>query len=239
MNLETRAVPLDIQWIEKQDDAAVAEFEGMASTFGNVDLVGDVIERGAFGASLKKRPARRVRMLWQHDPDRPIGIWTEMQETDKGLRAKGQILLDVAQGRDAYALLKGGAIDSLSIGFRLDPKQTEYDDERRVRILKKIDLLEVSVVTFPANPKATISRVKHEGEFAEIREFERMLIEKGCSRSDAITIINEGYRALLVKRDADPETGDEGTRDAGLSDTIDTEIDRWRNLRKALRGGGN
>ena len=95
------------------DDATL---EGYASLFGNIDQGGDAVQPGAFRASLAE--GRKVRMLWQHDPNQPIGVWDDVREDQKGLWVRGRILIDLAKGREAAALVAAGAIDGLSIGYR-------------------------------------------------------------------------------------------------------------------------
>lgn len=96
------------------------EIEGYASFFGLTDQGGDVVLKGAYANSLKalKSKGRSVKMLWQHDPSQPIGIWDEVREDARGLYVKGRLLTDVARGREAVALIEAGAIDGLSIGYR-------------------------------------------------------------------------------------------------------------------------
>ena len=132
------------------------EFEGYLSTFHNEDLVGDVVLPGAFQESLlEKMP----KLLWMHNWDEPIGIFIEAKEDDKGLFVKARMPLDddFVRGRVAPQL-KAGSIDSMSIGFYR--KVTRYDEENNIRYLEKVDLIEGSLVTFPANPKAKIEAIK-------------------------------------------------------------------------------
>lgn len=143
-------------------------FSGYGSTFGNVDHDRDVIAAGAFSKSLKKKKVGKIKMLWQHDPHQPIGVWEEMHEDSRGLFVKGRLLLDVEKGREAYALMKAGVLDSMSIGFAIPSGGYEIDEKKRVRVIKEADLWEVSVVTFPANPKATIRRVKSAVPFQDL-----------------------------------------------------------------------
>ena len=93
-------------------------FSGYASLFGRVDLGKDVVEKGAFGASLKARGAAGIRMLFQHDPAEPIGVWTDIREDARGLFVRGRLAKDVVRAREVLSLMKGGALDGLSIGFR-------------------------------------------------------------------------------------------------------------------------
>lgn len=129
--------------------------EGYASYFGKRDKGGDVVVKGAYGRSLKalKDSGRSVKMLWQHDPAQPIGIWDEVREDARGLFVRGRLLEDVAKGREAKALIEAGAIDGLSIGYRT-VKATK--DDRGQRLLSELELWEVSLVTFPMLPEARV-----------------------------------------------------------------------------------
>ena len=133
-------------------------FEGYASIFGLTDLGGDQVAPGAFAQSLAKRGARQVRMLWQHDPAAPIGSWLSIEEDWRGLKVKGQLNLAVARAREAHALLREGAVDGLSIGFRV--KTARKTAGGGVRRLLELDLWEISIVTFPMLPQARVTSVK-------------------------------------------------------------------------------
>jgi uncharacterized protein len=130
--------------------------QGYASLFGRRDQGGDVVQKGAYATSLKAlaTAGRRVKMLWQHDPARPIGVWDEVREDATGLYVKGRILDEVAQGREAAALLAAGAIDGLSIGYRT--LRAERDGKGN-RLLAELELWEVSLVTFPMLPEARVT----------------------------------------------------------------------------------
>jgi hypothetical protein len=153
-------------------DGAVVE--GYASLFGRRDQGGDVVSRGAYGASLAALGAagRRVKMLWQHDPAQPIGVWDEVREDDRGLFVKGRILTDVAQGREALALIGAGAIDGLSIGYRT--VRAERDGKGQ-RILSELELWEVSLVTFPMLPDARVAAKGEEAPADTWRDLARVL----------------------------------------------------------------
>lgn len=131
--------------------------EGYASLFGLTDQGGDAVLPGAFAASLTRLSAKgdKVRMLWQHDPVKPIGVWDEIREDGKGLWVKGRLLPEVAQAREAAALIEAGAIDGLSIGYRTI--RAERDGKGR-RALSEVELWEVSLVTFPMLPEAKVDR---------------------------------------------------------------------------------
>jgi hypothetical protein len=141
-------------------DGAVALKEGAviagyASLFGASDQGGDVVQKGAYGASLARLAKVRsgVKMLWQHDPARPIGVWDEVREDARGLYVKGRLLLEVQAAREAHVLLQAGAIDGLSIGYRTVRSEKAQGGQR---LLHEIELWEVSLVTFPMLPEARV-----------------------------------------------------------------------------------
>jgi len=134
-------------------------FEGYASLFGIPDLGKDVVMPGAFADSLRKRGAADVRMLWQHDPAEPIGRWLAIVEDRRGLRVRGRLNLAVGRARDIHALMREGGVDGLSIGFRVERARAERPTG--LRRLEKLDLWEISVVTFPMLPGARVESVKN------------------------------------------------------------------------------
>lgn len=127
---------------------------GYASRFGEPDQSGDVVAPGAFGAALAqlKAAGRSVKMLWQHDAARPLGVWSEVSENRSGLWVRGRVLTDLAIGREAVLLMEAGALDGLSIGYRV--VRSERNRETGGRTLLEVDLWEVSLVTFPMLPTA-------------------------------------------------------------------------------------
>ncbi|KGK79997.1 peptidase U35 [Thalassobacter stenotrophicus] len=148
--------------------------EGYASYFGACDQGGDIVQSGAYGASLRalSTEGRSVKMLWQHDPAQPIGIWDEVHEDEKGLYVKGRLLLDVAKGREAAALIEAGAIDGLSIGYRT---QKASKNDKGQRLLNELELWEVSLVTFPMLPTARVGAKSDEAEAYLFRDMARAL----------------------------------------------------------------
>ena len=134
-----------------------AVIEGYASRFGLPDQGGDIVAKGAFGASLARLAAKgdKVRMLWQHDPTKPIGVWDEIREDETGLWVKGRLLSEVALAREAATLIDAGAIDGLSIGYRT--VRAEKDQKGR-RVLTEVELWEVSLVTFPMLAEAKVGK---------------------------------------------------------------------------------
>lgn len=215
----------------KELDSATGEFEGYASVFGVKDWYRDVVMPGAFKESLAehKKNGTMPKLLWQHDSHSPIGIFTDMYEDEKGLYAKGKLLLDVTLGREAYTLLKHKAVDAMSIGYstrRYEIVEDETDDMDGVRKLLQVDLWETSLVTFPANESALITNVKGEESLPTEREFERWLTrEAGFTRSQAITIIRDGYKALEDTRDA-------VKGDNGIAELLEAVKQRNANLKQ-------
>jgi len=178
--------------------------EGYGSVFGVRDAYDDVIAPGAYAESLKAHKAAGTMpaMLWQHDASAPIGVWLEMVEDAKGLRIKGRLALETAKGAEAYALLKMGALNGLSIGFVA--KQWAYDRDTDVRTLTEVELWEVSLVTFPANEAARITGVKAAdvASIKTIRQAEQTLRDAGFSADAAKALIAEVKRIALDERDA-------------------------------------
>lgn len=174
--------------------------EGYGSVFGVRDNYDDVIVAGAFQASLAAHRAAGTMpaMLWQHDATEPIGIWTEIVEDTKGLRMKGMLALDTARGKEAYALLKMGALNGLSIGFM--SKKWSYEGD--LRILAEVDLWEVSMVTFPANEAARITSVKSADDMSAPKDAERILREAGFSKSDATAFVSRVMRMGEARSDS-------------------------------------
>ena len=174
--------------------------EGYGSVFGVRDNYDDVIVAGAFQASLAAHRAAGTMpaMLWQHDATEPIGIWTEIVEDAKGLRMKGMLALDTARGKEAYALLKMGALNGLSIGFI--SKKWSYEGD--LRILAEVDLWEVSMVTFPANEAARVTSVKSADDMSAPKDAERILREAGFSKSDATAFVSRVMRMGEARSDS-------------------------------------
>ena len=169
--LSRKSYPMEIKEISEE-----GYFSGYGSVFDVVDDWDDVIVRGAFAETLQKKTPV---MLWQHDSAEPIGVYERIREDEIGLWLEGRLLLDIEKGREAHILLKNRAIRGLSIGFLPLAWEWETRDNKRVRVLKDIDLWEVSLVTFPANPKAVVDEVK------TVRGLENFLRDAGLSRSEA------------------------------------------------------
>lgn len=171
-------------------------FTGYASTFnGPVDSYGDIIAPGAFTKSLEKHRGDNTMpaLLWSHDMATPIGKWIDVEENALGLKVKGQLTLSVGKAREAYDLMKDGAL-GLSIGYQIPDGGSDWDNESRVRVIKQVDLFEVSTVAIPANPAAKITGVK---SIQTIREFETGLRDAlGFSSRQAKKLASHGWSAI-------------------------------------------
>ncbi|MEY9375970.1 HK97 family phage prohead protease [Rhizobium leguminosarum] len=177
-------------------DEDSGEFEGYGSVFGVIDSYNEVVDKGAFADSLAKNGL--PKLLLQHSTWMVGGIYLEAREDERGLYVKGQLNLKVNAAREAYELLKQGALTGLSIGFRT--LEEEINRETGITHLKRVKLYEVSIVTFPANEAATISAVKSAP--GNVRDFEDFLREAGkYSQQDAKLIASKGFNALLKHRE--------------------------------------
>ena len=193
---------LDVKFEIKTEeiDEEKGLFSGYGSIFNNKDLGNDVVMAGAFAQSIGKKGAKAIKLLYQHKQDEPIGVFDEIIEDQKGLKVKGRLAMGTQRGREVYELMKMGAIDGLSIGYRVDDKGYDYDKRRRRRMLKSVDLMEISAVTFPMNPRARVQAVK--GAERTVREWEELLRDVGSlSRTEAKAAASAVSKAL-EQRDA-------------------------------------
>ena len=201
MGKEYMDLPFEIKVDDLDEQTGI--FKGYGSTFGGKpDSYGDVIVEGAFRESLEAggRNGFGVGMLWQHDPRQPIGTWLELEENKKGLRVVGKLTKGVKQSDEALLLMKDGALRGLSIGYDLDKGGYEWDDEKKIRYLKKINLWEISPVTFPANTHAQITTVKAIEQATTERELERALRDAGLSQKEALIMVNRSKPYLRELR---------------------------------------
>ena len=200
--MELRYIDRPFEVKEVQEDGV---FEGFGSIFGNVDSYKEIVAPGAFTESLAgwKAAGRLPPVLWQHRSGEPIGPYLAMEEQAIGLHVKGQLLVnDVQRAKEARALMKAKAVNGLSIGFVT--REDSYDRVTGIRTLKKVDLWEVSVVTFPANPAAQISSVKSAIDgIQSYAEAEAFLREVGrLSKADATGFIAR-FKSLGGRSESD------------------------------------
>lgn len=187
-------------------------FSGYGSVFNTVDSYREAVAPGAFLKSLNDWRSKGAwpALLWQHDSRQPIGVYTSMVEDDKGLRVEGRLLIDsVQQAQEAYALMRAGAVNGLSIGYACTKWQE--DDEAGVTTLLEIDLWECSLVTFPANGDARVDTVKgllSQGTLPTLSDFEGFLREAGFSKSQAKAIAGKGLSHLIQREAGSPSSED-------------------------------
>ncbi len=209
-------IPLEIKSLHDR------EFEGHGSIFGNVDLGGDVVLPGAFKHSLAQheKAGSLPQMFWMHWPDRVPGKWLSMKEDKKGLKVKGT-LAETPLGDEIRTLLQMDAVKGLSIGYRTVDQEFAEDG---TRLLKELELWEVSVVSLPMNPLAQVAHAKSQlsaiGEYVPtLKEFERILREAGCSRTVAKNLVHN----MLAK--GDQREADDSLREAvvDMGDEVDLD----------------
>lgn len=205
----------------KEDIQENGVFTGYGSTFGGKpDSYGDIIAEGAFSKSLSKngRGGLGIAMLWQHKADKIPGVWKKFWEDKKGLGNEGMLALKTQLGSDAYELMQIGGIKAQSIGFdlprdktgKVKPSAYELDKTKNTRLLKEINLWEVSLVTFPANTNARITGVKNLKEARTVRELEHYLRDLGLSKNEAC------HLASMCKS---------GLRDSGADNEVEEILD--------------
>ncbi|MCV6576275.1 MAG: HK97 family phage prohead protease [Cohaesibacter sp.] len=197
MTFKTLTRPLSVKDISEK-----GEFAGYGSIFGNEDLYGDVVEKGAFVNSLKEKGSSGIKMLWQHDAHCPIGVFDKIEEDGKGLYVEGRLLIDVIdKAKEVYGLLTAKALDGLSIGYRT--VRSNWDEKNNVRRLMEVDLWEISMVTFPCNLEATVTAVK------SLRDLEGLLRDEGgFSRKEAAAIARGGFDGLKAVRESREQSDD-------------------------------
>lgn len=164
-------------------------FEGYGSVFGVKDSYSEIVAPGAFAETLEKHKSAGTMpaLLWQHRSGEPIGVYTSMSEDSIGLKVSGQLALKTSRGAEAYELLKMGAISGLSIGFM--PREDSYDKLTGITTLKKVDLWETSLVTFPANDAARVQGVKSIESIEDLKSAEQYLRDSGLSRRESVAFI--------------------------------------------------
>jgi uncharacterized protein len=184
-----------------KDDTGI--FTGYGSIFGNRDSYGEIVKQGAFKNSLSANPAQSIKLLWQHDPSMPIGVYEDIQEDEKGLLVRGRLLVnEVAKAKEAYALLKSGAITGLSIGYSIKPNGSLLGPDG-VKYLTDLNLREISLVTFPANTLANVTSIKSIKQIKTVRDFEKYLRDSGLSKKEAIALSSIAAKGFHDRSDSD------------------------------------
>jgi HK97 family phage prohead protease len=203
--------------------------EGYASTYGNLDLVGDIVAAGAFRRTMEQHRAAHTmpKMLWGHDPASPVGVWLDARDDAKGLLVTGRLTLGTQRGAEARALAKDGAL-ALSIGYR--PKKIGRRGDARV--IEEAELLEVSLVGMPANPQATITSIKSLSDVASIQDavaFETWLRSAGFARSLAKSIAHAARQCFAKSDELDPAALD------AIAEMFRRKSERITTLTKGLK----
>lgn len=202
------------------------DFEGIASVYGNRDLDGEIMERGAFTKTAKERPT--VPILYQHRRDEPIGIG-HIEDLPDGLAVKGKLILDVQRAREARALAQAGAIRDLSVGYMIPAGKKSFDSAREAWRIFEVKLYEISLVTLGANPLAKLHGVKSgmvhklSEAITEIKAGKRI---SAATKSQIETAIKE-LQALLAESDSDDEAAGKGIE----PELLHSMISDWRNAR--------
>jgi HK97 family phage prohead protease len=177
---------------EFKADSTDGRIKGYGAYYGNIDRGMDVIRQGAF-SDIK----RSIKMLYQHNASKLLGTWDIVKEDSKGLLVEGNINMNTTLGRDVYELAKSGALSDMSVGFKT--QDYEYDSQS-TRHIKKAELFEVSLVTFPMNEKANILSVKS-SDIENERDFEHFLKQAGYSNKHAKIITTHGFKTFMQKKD--------------------------------------
>ena len=206
MTMKTKAFAFKVK---AADDEGV--IEGYASVFGVRDSYNEIVMPGAFAKSLARhqREGTYPLMLWQHNPDEPIGVWLEMNDDGKGLYVKGKLLRGVRRADEALIMLKNSAVQGMSIGYReIDVEPSSNGEARK---LNELELYEASVVSFPANRRARVETVKQillDGNLPSMPEFEKYLREAGFSKTQAAAIASRGLSHLLRSESVSDQAND-------------------------------
>ncbi len=237
MKLERR----DIHLTEVKASDASGVFSGYGAIFGNEDSYGDVIKAGAFASTISEwnEKGKLPPMLLQHgggflggaDDMLPVGEWTSMEENSRGLKLDGRLFaLNTERGQYIYEGLKAGVLDGLSIGYRVRKSENGTKPGQPERTLTDIDLWEVSIVTFPANPKARVTAVKSLSA-DELRDLEDILGERGLSRKDRV-IAASVFRNWLQRDAGAPENT---PRDEVVPDDVGDTIKALQSLSERMQ----
>lgn len=190
--------------IVKQSELSVTKFDikegeivAYVTTFGNEDVVGDVMAPNALDKWVKEfndGEDNMLPMLWSHKSDSPIGHWDKFEIDNTGVKGYGTLYTETTQGDDVRKLMSRGLVNSVSVGFTA----SDWEDKKpRGRYFKEINLKEVSIVLNPANPQAKVVSVKEE-DGVNVRALEKLLREAGLSRKESKSLIAGGINEMKV-----------------------------------------
>jgi len=222
-------IPFEVKAEDIKEDGT---FEGWASLFDNQpDAHRDLVARGAFRETLNKggRNGTGIAMLYQHRTDKIPGVWLSLVEDTKGLKVKGQLALETQLGREVHEVMLLGARTgmwrfSLSIGFDSIEEEEQMikigEAKIRVRLLKKVELWEISIVTFPAKVGATVTNVKQIEDAKTERELENALREAGLSKTSAQYLVRLCKSSLREAGKPDDAKDDENETLSAILDSL-------------------
>lgn len=225
---QTKYVPFAF---ETKEFGADGQISGYASVYSNVDYGNDIVMPGAFKSVLDgSRPL--PKMLWQHDPSQIIGVWEQLGNDARGLKASGRVLTEIQRGAEAHVLMKHKAIDGLSIGYRV----TEYDRvagaKGTVRQIKAADLFEISIVTFPMNPLTVVTDVK---QLQSPREVETILRNAGVPSAFAKLVASHGFEEAKSRLAKDQR--DAGEPDDRVQEGFALLLKEIQGLKRSISNG--
>lgn len=237
MRLKSGAAALKIRDfdLELKSEADGYKLTGYGSVWGTVDSYREVVEKGAFAESLAalKAKGRKLPMLWQHRSGEPIGVWDVLKEDDRGLYLEGTLLKGVQAAEEAKIRAAAGAVTGLSIGYYV--REDSYDQVEKVRTLKRLDLVETSLVTFPANDDARVEAVKFQiinGGLPSLKDFEGFLRrEAGLSKTQAAAVVSRGYAHLFRSESGEDE---ETTNTPGAKEAAQAVSGLFAQLRRPI-----
>ncbi len=241
--METKNISLEIKQEDLNEEKKI--FIAYASTFGNKDFDGDVILKGAFLSSIKKfkdSKGKVPKLAFQHDTSRLPGKILDLKEDDLGLLMEAQFI-DTQEGRDRLVEVKEGVITDVSIGFNiLDSEQGEklprptFFGRTHERIIKEVELFEVSLVSFPANPKAEIISMKSREE--KKRYLENFLRSLGAGREKAKTVCSDVFKQLSLANEEDSSMRDalEEKESLAVRDALEATTDGMKKIESIFKG---
>lgn len=230
MKVLRKSIHLEAGSVEEKSENGVkyGTFEGYASVFNNLDDHKDIIEAGAFSKTLGIK--NQFPLYWRHNADVVVGRITEAYEDSKGLYVKGRLNLETNMGRETYALMKGGDVNAMSIGYRVTDKEWKDD----VRIIKSVDLMEISLVPDPANALAQVTSVKCFEALKEaegLGDVERVLRDSGMTESESKAVISR-VKELSAAHDGSDNA--DGSRDADTQESDIIQSEEWKSVHEML-----
>ena len=199
MKMISKSIPLQIEAKADTPDGTISAY---LTTFGNSDVVEDVMAKGSMDSFIAKfNPmAKKLPMFYEHDHTSIIGEWTDLKSDEHGVVGTGVLYTETTKGSDVYKLMKRNAVSSVSIGFR----SSDYvKNDMGGRTFKEIELVETSVVLNPANDQAQIMSVKSDDGFIETAALKKHLIEGGLTKAECEALFMEGWKGLKNLREAD------------------------------------